>query len=508
MASLPNVNNAGAMPVIQLDSINAVLIDMSKMLSDKLGDLGKMIKMDSARDKKEQSLTAAAEARQKALDAENKRESMFSKKSSLGKGASTVGSALGKSVTGGGMLQALLGGAILAAIFAPEKLKSVLKAIGKGVESLLDNKWLMKNVDEFIKGLNLTNLFSFLFLGIRGGLVVAAFKYAGEQLADLLGFKAGDDTGEATLGEEIKGYIRTTIIGATTGLGIFAFLFPGVFFRGMLGVAKGASNLIASSWSGGMGKTQAGAIGTAAAAQKATFLGKIKTSLFGTVTGVSNGITSQIAKDGTIRHGPNSTGKQGDFMSKADKDKLTTGQSNFKRGILSGPKGKAGLIGIALAAMAAVAAVLLSGTEEGEDGTKTKMQEGLGQMKGAVSKVATSMGDWAMMGMGIGMMFGPIGLAIGAGAGALIGALVGIFSLTDEEKTAFGEGITKVWDELKASFLTGVANMFAAILPDSMIPDWVRKYKSSEEQKLAEAKADVKSTDSNLTKQSGSGAPF
>jgi hypothetical protein len=488
MASLPNVNNAGAMPVIQLDSINAVLIDMSKMLSDKLGDLGKMIKMDSARDKKEQSLTAAAEARQKALDAENKRESMFSKKSSLGKGASTVGSALGKSVTGGGMLQALLGGAILAAIFAPEKLKSVLKAIGKGVESLLDNKWLMKNVDEFIKGLNLTNLFSFLFLGIRGGLVVSAFKFAGEQLADLLGFKEGDDTGEATLGEEIKGYVRKAIIGAASGLGIFAFLFPGVFFRGMLGVAKGASNLIASRWAGGMGKTQAGAIGTAAAAQKATFLGKIKNSLFGTVTGVSSGIVGKLDSAGNMQHdkGSTSTG----FMSAADQKTLQDEQKKFKKGIL-GKVGKGGLIGMVALAMAAVTTVLLVNAGDGEDGASTKIKEGLDEMKGAATKMFGTMSTWMVTGAMLGSFFPVIGTAIGAGIGAMIGAAVGFFNLSEEDKKKFASGIVKIWDGLIEKFTNVIADMLDFLLPSFMIPDWVKKAKSTEQEKLASTTAKV-----------------
>ena len=174
-------------------------------------------------------------------------------------------------------------------------------------------------------------------------------------------------------------------------------------------------------------------------------------------------------------------------------------RTSFSRKLIgsAGKLGRFGLVGIAVGAIAAITTILTAPAKDAE-GATTEMQKGLNQMSKGLESMGNKALEWAGTGAMFGMMFGPLGIAVGAAVGGLIGAVVGLLSLTDTELKEFTDGIAKVWDELKKTFLRNVADMFKALLPDSMVPDWAREHGTSEQLKADQTQALLNKRDKTL----------
>ena len=214
-------------------------------------------------DKKQETTEKLNLARERAAAAEEKRESKFGTTlKSAATGVKDKAVEVGKGISLGGVLSTLIGAAILGAFLAPEKTNELLNTIKKSASDFFTSDFF-KGVGNaaweiFKENLNLPNLFVTALFGWRAGAITSAFTWLGRKVVESLGLKEQDGNGEVTLGSKIEGYLAASLPAVFGGVGLFASLFPGPFFKGLgiltLGVGRVLSGTIRKAFGFGVGE--------------------------------------------------------------------------------------------------------------------------------------------------------------------------------------------------------------------------------------------------------------
>ena len=163
MADLPNPNPSGTASVAMmqlsfqetstnyLQGIYEEMVSLKNLLSSILVVNTGQLNYDKGSDKAAAQKEKIDAAKEKATDAETKRESRFARAGGALRGAATSIRDRGKDLfakTGGisGFLSTIIGAGLLGAIFFPERTKEMISQLQKGFGDLMDSEFMAQAI--------------------------------------------------------------------------------------------------------------------------------------------------------------------------------------------------------------------------------------------------------------------------------------------------------------------------------------------------------------------------